>query len=82
MDLTKRYGNLKNGVNDIRNHRWFGPTDWILIYQKKVIYLIYLGPSLRIESFAKNKNLRAVLRAHIEPAWIYFYNRRSKLDLG
>ncbi|CAB4008084.1 cAMP-dependent kinase catalytic subunit [Paramuricea clavata] len=36
VDLTKRYGNLKNGVNDIRNHRWFGPTDWILIYQKKV----------------------------------------------
>jgi serine/threonine protein kinase len=40
VDLTKRYGNLKNGVNDIRNHRWFGPTDWILIYQKKVIYVV------------------------------------------
>lgn len=22
-DLTKRYGNLKGGVNDIKTHRWF-----------------------------------------------------------
>lgn len=36
VDLTKRYGNLKNGVNDIKNNRWFSQTDWIAIYQKKV----------------------------------------------
>lgn len=36
VDLTKRYGNLKNGVNDIKNHRWFSSSDWIAIYQKKV----------------------------------------------
>ncbi|CAD45613.1 cAMP-dependent protein kinase catalytic subunit [Caenorhabditis elegans] len=36
VDLTKRYGNLKNGVADIKNHKWFGSTDWIAIYQKKV----------------------------------------------
>jgi len=36
VDLTKRFGNLKNGVNDIKNHRWFQTTDWIAIYQKKV----------------------------------------------
>ncbi|RWS32028.1 cAMP-dependent protein kinase catalytic subunit-like isoform X4 [Leptotrombidium deliense] len=35
VDLTKRYGNLKNGVNDIKNHRWFASTDWITVYQKK-----------------------------------------------
>ncbi|OWA50445.1 cAMP-dependent protein kinase catalytic subunit alpha [Hypsibius exemplaris] len=35
-DLTKRFGNLKNGVNDIKNHKWFASTDWIAIYQKKV----------------------------------------------
>eukprot|EP00357_Protocruzia_adherens_P033677 CAMPEP_0115009886 /NCGR_PEP_ID=MMETSP0216-20121206/22939_1 /TAXON_ID=223996 /ORGANISM="Protocruzia adherens, Strain Boccale" /LENGTH=317 /DNA_ID=CAMNT_0002377899 /DNA_START=34 /DNA_END=984 /DNA_ORIENTATION=- len=27
-DLTKRYGNLKNGVEDIKNHRWFNGLDW------------------------------------------------------
>ena len=37
VDLTKRYGNLKNGVNDIKNHKWFSTTDWIAIYQRKVI---------------------------------------------
>uniref|UniRef100_A0AC35TLQ7 cAMP-dependent protein kinase catalytic subunit n=1 Tax=Rhabditophanes sp. KR3021 TaxID=114890 RepID=A0AC35TLQ7_9BILA len=36
VDLTKRYGNLKNGVADIKNHKWFTSTDWIAIYQKKV----------------------------------------------
>ena len=36
VDLTKRFGNLKNGVNDIKNHKWFSTTDWIAIYQRKV----------------------------------------------
>jgi protein kinase A len=36
VDLTKRYGNLKNGVDDIKTHKWFSSTDWIAIYQRKV----------------------------------------------
>lgn len=36
VDLTKRYGNLKNGVDDIKCHKWFGSTDWISIYEKKI----------------------------------------------
>jgi len=36
VDLTKRYGNLRNGVNDIKNHKWFATTDWIDVYQRKV----------------------------------------------
>lgn len=36
VDLTKRYGNLKNGVSDIKNHKWYASTDWIAIFQKKV----------------------------------------------
>ncbi|XP_069163555.1 cAMP-dependent protein kinase catalytic subunit 1 isoform X1 [Procambarus clarkii] len=35
VDLTKRYGNLKNAVNDIKNHKWFASTDWIAVYQRK-----------------------------------------------
>ena len=27
---------LKNGVADIKTHKWFTATDWIAIYQKKV----------------------------------------------
>ena len=37
VDLTKRYGNLKNGVQDIKGHKWFASTDWIAIYQRKVV---------------------------------------------
>lgn len=36
VDLTKRYGNLKNGVDDIKTHKWFGATDWFSIYEKKI----------------------------------------------
>ncbi|KAL7075135.1 hypothetical protein ACQ4LE_005447 [Meloidogyne hapla] len=36
VDLTKRFGNLKNGVADIKNHKWFGSVDWIAIYQRKI----------------------------------------------
>jgi len=39
VDLTKRYGNLKNGVADIKQHKWFTNTDWIALYQKKVPFL-------------------------------------------
>eukprot|EP00800_Vazella_pourtalesii_P018688 TRINITY_DN609_c0_g1_i3.p1 TRINITY_DN609_c0_g1~~TRINITY_DN609_c0_g1_i3.p1 ORF type:complete len:346 (-),score=65.05 TRINITY_DN609_c0_g1_i3:201-1238(-) len=35
-DLTKRYGNLKNGVNDIKGHKWYSSTDWISIYQRQM----------------------------------------------
>jgi hypothetical protein len=39
-DLSKRYGNLKNGkikINplgaaDVKNHRWFGNLDWNLMH--------------------------------------------------
>lgn len=27
-DLTKRYGNLKRGAGDIKNHRWFNDFNW------------------------------------------------------
>jgi len=36
VDLTKRYGNLRNHVNDIKGHRWFQSTDWIAVFQKRV----------------------------------------------
>ncbi|PIO77039.1 kinase domain protein [Teladorsagia circumcincta] len=45
VDLTKRFGNLKNGVADIKNHKWFGSTDWIAIYQRKALYPRVEGPA-------------------------------------
>jgi len=33
-DLTKRYGNLKAGPRDIKNHPWFSGIDWKAVVQK------------------------------------------------
>lgn len=35
-DLTRRYGNLKNGPNDIKNHRWFAHISWLTIFHREV----------------------------------------------
>jgi protein kinase A len=32
---TKRYGCLKNGTHDIKNHKWFSSIDWIAIGEKR-----------------------------------------------
>ena len=36
VDTTKRYGTLRNGVQDIKNHKFFAPVDYIATYQKRV----------------------------------------------
>ena len=36
VDLTKRIGNLKNGVNDVKQHKWFQNIDWMAIFEKRV----------------------------------------------
>lgn len=35
-DLGKRYGNLKKGVHDIKDHRWFKHIDWKKVVEKKI----------------------------------------------
>ncbi|CAF1402828.1 unnamed protein product [Adineta steineri] len=36
VDLTRRFGNLKAGVKDIKEHRWFRDIDFIAIYGKSI----------------------------------------------
>ena len=42
QDLSKRYGNLKNGVNDIKDHRFFKELDWSALVKYKLKHLMYL----------------------------------------
>merc|ERR1712238_49820 len=35
-DLGKRYGNLKNGVDDIKQHKWFKSINWQDLLDKKL----------------------------------------------
>ncbi|ESN96796.1 hypothetical protein HELRODRAFT_67692, partial [Helobdella robusta] len=36
VDVTNRYGNLKNGVQDIKGHKWFNDVDWLSLYDKRI----------------------------------------------
>lgn len=36
VDITNRFGNMKNGIQDVKSHRWFQDPDWTAIYEKKV----------------------------------------------
>ncbi|OXB52869.1 UNVERIFIED_CONTAM: hypothetical protein H355_016237 [Colinus virginianus] len=35
-DLAQRYGNLKDGVSDIKDHRWFSGFDWAACLKKNL----------------------------------------------
>ncbi|KAK3843201.1 MAG: camp-dependent protein kinase type 2 [Linnemannia gamsii] len=35
-DLTKRYGNLRDGCHDIRNHAWFEGVDWSMVLRREI----------------------------------------------
>ncbi|WOO81193.1 cAMP-dependent protein kinase type 1 [Vanrija pseudolonga] len=35
-DLTKRYGNLRNGSADIFGHGWFAEVDWDKLYRREI----------------------------------------------
>merc|ERR1712139_763586 len=35
-DLGKRWGNLKNGVNDLKGCKWFQGFDWVKLLDKKL----------------------------------------------
>ena len=61
-DLSKRYGNLKNGVDDIKNHRFFESLQWANLLLKKLDppYLPKCDQiSEKESSFNKDKNSHA-----------------------
>eukprot|EP01016_Furgasonia_blochmanni_P044644 TRINITY_DN6219_c0_g3_i4.p2 TRINITY_DN6219_c0_g3~~TRINITY_DN6219_c0_g3_i4.p2 ORF type:complete len:222 (+),score=51.51 TRINITY_DN6219_c0_g3_i4:452-1117(+) len=35
-DLTKRFGNLKGGAQDIKDHRWFAGLEWNALLMRKI----------------------------------------------
>lgn len=35
-DLSKRFGNLKCGVDDIKSHAWFKAINWMSVYNQSV----------------------------------------------
>ncbi|CAD5110645.1 DgyrCDS28 [Dimorphilus gyrociliatus] len=37
IDPTKRFGTLKNGVTDVKAHKWFSQFEWKKVYDKKIV---------------------------------------------
>lgn len=35
-DITKRLGNMKNGSEDVKQHKWFDDIDWKLLLARKI----------------------------------------------
>eukprot|EP00928_Gymnodinium_smaydae_P028260 TRINITY_DN2159_c0_g1_i1.p1 TRINITY_DN2159_c0_g1~~TRINITY_DN2159_c0_g1_i1.p1 ORF type:complete len:121 (+),score=45.55 TRINITY_DN2159_c0_g1_i1:134-496(+) len=35
-ELSKRFGNLKNGVDDIKHHKWFKDVPWDQLLEKQI----------------------------------------------
>nr|XP_036869327.1 cAMP-dependent protein kinase catalytic subunit PRKX isoform X2 [Manis javanica] len=36
VDRTRRLGNMKNGADDVKRHRWFRSVDWEAVPQRKL----------------------------------------------
>lgn len=61
-DLTKRLGNLKNGVNDIKDHKWFRPIAWLTILNRQMTPPYIPQHQLLINEEIQNQDIGAVLR--------------------
>jgi protein kinase A len=44
VDLSKRYGNLKGGIKDIKTHKWFSGLDWNKLLNYESIVPPYIPP--------------------------------------
>ncbi|KAF9297992.1 camp-dependent protein kinase catalytic subunit [Mortierella antarctica] len=51
-DLTKRYGNLRGGATDIKNHAWFEGVNWDQVYSRQIE--APYRPTIRHEGDASN----------------------------
>ena len=46
VDLTTRFGNMKNGCNDVKRHPWFSSIDWMAIFERQVYAYLPISFSL------------------------------------
>lgn len=71
-DLGKRYGNLKGGVNDIKEHRWFNNCDWVKLVGKelKAPFLPRIkgdGDTSNFSQYPDSPDLPRALKANEDP---------------
>jgi len=47
VDITNRYGNMKNGADDIKNSKYFAPTNWAAIMAQTVSIHTHLSHAIQ-----------------------------------
>ncbi|KAK2719523.1 hypothetical protein QYM36_005115 [Artemia franciscana] len=57
-DRTKRLGNMKNGTEDVKRHRWFKHLDWEDVFYKKLKVFVLLFVKRPKNSIAKSMKER------------------------
>ena len=70
QDLSKRYGNLKGGVNDIKNHRFFKNMDWnaLTLLKIKPPYLPKVSGSGDVNNFSSYDDDEDMDTVSIDPS--------------
>ncbi|RNA30494.1 cAMP-dependent kinase catalytic subunit PRKX [Brachionus plicatilis] len=73
-DRTKRLGTMKNGVEDIKNHKWFRSVDWEAVPYKKLTPPIiprvsHDGDTSRFDRYDEEnwKDVQSVSAKNLEP---------------
>merc|ERR1712034_82809 len=71
-DLGRRYGNLKNGVNDVKDSKWFSQLNWSHLLSHK-IPAPYLPPvsspidTSNFEDYPDSTEIPPKVAAHADP---------------
>ena len=63
-DRTKRIGNLRNGAEDVKTHKWFNGTDWEEVSNRKlrpplVPRVRYDGDTANFDDYSKEEIQKA-----------------------
>ena len=72
VNPRKRYGNLKNGAKDIKDHPWFASTQWMSLLQRQVAAPIVpkiRNPTPEDQEFQKMMVNSFVLRLGRQPSY-------------
>ena len=63
-DRTKRIGNLLNGAEDVKTHKWFNGIEWEVVFNRKlrpplVPRVRYDGDTANFDDYAKEEIQKA-----------------------
>lgn len=78
-DLSKRYGNLKEGANDIKKHRWFATMNWEHLIKKKIkpVFIPIVkssGDVSNFEEYPDSNSSPQAIKSSVDPFLNWWFN--------